>query len=125
VAQRPSPEPAAIATPVAAPVTPAPAAAGAFDPAGRWNLVFDIQGQNLAVTMELVKTPDGSWAGSLGSEMGTVAISKATLDGKKMSVTFAAPGGGDGSMLLLFDGNSVTGEWSAGGMGSKLSGSRH
>ncbi len=113
--------PAPLPTPSVA--APAPTT-GAFDPAGRWNLVFDIQGQNLEVVMELVKAPDGSYGGSLSSQMGVAPITKATLDGKKMSVTFDAPGGGAGSMTLLFDGRTVTGDWSASGMGSTVSGSR-
>ena len=113
----------ALPEPTPSATIPAPEA-GAFDPVGRWNLLFDIQGQNLEVVMELVKLAEGGYSGTLSSQMGTAPITKATLEGKKMSVTFDAPGGGVGSMSLLFDGTTVSGDWSASGMGSKVSGSR-
>ena len=108
-------------TPAAA---PAPAPAGAFDPAGRWNLMFDVGGQGLEVVMELVKTPDGGWGGSLRSQMGDTPITKATLTGMKLEAEFTAPDGGGGAMTLTFDGTKVTGTWSASGMSSTLTGAR-
>ena len=112
--------------PVPANVQPAPAAApaGAFDPTGRWNLVFDIGGQGLEVVLELVKTPDGGYGGSMSSQMGNTPITKATLAGTKLDAEFTAPDGGGGVMTLNFDGTKVSGTWSASGMSSTLSGTR-
>lgn len=116
-------------TPVAATPAPAPAptpapAAGAFDPSGRWNLVFDLGGQALEVVMELVKVPAGGYGGTLSSQMGNVPILSAKLDGTKMEATFTAPDGSTGSMTLTFNGTTVDGTWSASGMGSRVSGAR-
>jgi hypothetical protein len=103
---------------------PAPAPGGAFDPAGRWNLLFDIGGQGLEVVLELVKTPDGGYGGTMSSQMGNTPITKATLAGKKLEATFTAPDGGGGTMTIEFDGTKATGTWSASGMSSTLSGTR-
>jgi hypothetical protein len=112
--------------PVPAGMQPAPAAApaGAFDPAGRWSLVFDVGGQGLAVELQLVKTPDGGYGGSMTSQMGETPITKAMLTGTKLEASFTAPDGGGGTMTLNFDGTKVTGTWSASGMSSTLSGAR-
>ena len=114
------PAPATVQAPPAA----APASAGAFDPSGRWNLVFDFQGQGLEVVLELVKTPDGGYAGTLSSQMGNTPLSKVTLVGTKMEAAFSAPDGSAGVMTLNFEGTKVTGTWAASGMGSTLSGAR-
>ena len=79
---------------------------------------------SLADRVRSVKGPDGAWGGTLGSQMGTAPISKATLEGTRMTVTFTGPDGSAGSMLLMFEGKTVTGDWSVAGMASKLSGAR-
>ena len=105
---------------VVAPTTPA----RAFDPSGRWELLFELGGESLPVVMELVKTPSGAWGGTLSSQMGGGPIEKATLEGNRMAVSFTAPDGGPGSMNLTFSDKTVEGTWSASGMSSRLTGSR-
>lgn len=111
--------------PVAAAPAPAPAPAPAFSPAGKWTIGLVAQGQSMEVLMELVKLPDGSWAGSLSSQaFPPIPISKATLTGKQLVATFPVPTGDTGTMTLNFDGDVVEGEWSMPGDGSKVSGKR-
>jgi len=105
--------------PVAAP-TPPP-----YDPAGKWMVGITAQGQAMEVTVELVKLPDGTWTGSIGTaQFGTIPLSKVTIEGKKMVATFPVPTGDMGTMTLNFDGENAEGEWSMPGDGSKVSGKR-
>lgn len=108
--------------PVAA---PAPPPAPAWSPAGKWTVGLTAQGQMMEVTIELVKLPDGSWSGSIGTaQFGTIPLSKVTLEGKRMVATFPVPTGDMGSMTLNFDGDIAEGEWSMPGDGSKVNGRR-
>ncbi len=99
--------------------------ADAWSPAGKWSIGLVAQGQNMEVTLELVKLADGSWSGMIGTaQFGTIPLSKVTVDGKKMVATFPVPTGDMGTMTLNFDGDLAEGEWSMPGDGSKVSGKR-
>lgn len=110
--------------PAPANVTPAPAPASAYDPAGRWDLVLDLNGQSLEVVLELVKTPSGAWGGTLSSQMGNAPVERAVLEGNRMTVNFTGPDGSAGVFNLTFSDKAVEGTWSAAGMGSRLTGTR-
>lgn len=102
-----------------------PAPAPAYDPTGKWSLGLVAQGQAMEVVMDLAKLPDGTWSGTLSSAaFPPIPISKATLNGKQMLMTFPVPTGDAGSMTLTFDGDLVEGEWGMPGDGSKVSGKK-
>ena len=108
--------------PVPAPVVVAPAP---FDPSGKWTLGLTAQGQSMEVVMELAKLPDGTWTGTMTSQVfPPIPLAKVTLTGKQLIATFAVPTGDTGSMTLNFDGDIVEGEWSMPGDGSKVSGKK-
>jgi hypothetical protein len=118
-APRLEPAPAAVAAPA-----PAPPAA-AYSPAGKWTIGIIAGGQNMEVSLELVKLADGTWTGSIGTaQFGTIPLSKVEVTGKKMIATFPVPTGDMGSMTLNFDGDNAEGEWSMPGDGSKVAGKR-
>jgi len=112
-----------------APAAPAPAAAAPaaeVNPAGKWLLGLVAQGQSMEVTLDLVKLPDGTWSGSIGTAaFGTIGLSKATLAGKVLTATFPVPTGDMGTMVLTINGNMMEGEWSMPGDGSKVSGKKN
>ncbi len=109
-----------------APAMAAPAPAPAYSAAGKWAVSLVAQGRTLDVTLELVKLPDGTWTGSIGTaEFGTIPLQKVTMDGKKAVMAFPVPTGDMGSMTLNFDGDKAEGEWSMPGDGSKVSGKRN
>ena len=110
---------------VPAPVAEAPAPAGAVDPSGRWTLVLSAQGQTFEVVLELVRLPAGGYGGSLSSQaFPTIPITKGTFEGKRLSLSFPVPTGGEGTMFLDIDGSSAEGEWAMQGDGSKVSGKK-
>jgi hypothetical protein len=113
--------------PVPANVQPAPAAApaGAVDPTGRWTLSLVAQGSTIEVKLEIVKTPDGGYGGTMSSDVfPTIPIAKATLTGKRFSMSFPVPTGDEGTMYLDIDGKNAEGEWAMPGMGSRVSGTK-
>ena len=102
-----------------------PAPAPAFSPAGKWSLGLVAQGQAIEVVLELAKLPDGTWGGTLASDaFPPIPISKATLTGKQMIMTFPVPTGDMGSMTLNFNGDVADGEWGMSGDGGKVSGKK-
>ena len=106
---------------------PAPAvvAAPAVNPVGRWAVALTAQGQAFEVTLELRQLNGAEYGGGITSEMfPPIAVSKATLTGNVMRVTFVAPTGDEASMSLTFEGDTFTGEWAMPGDGSRLSGRR-
>ncbi len=112
-------------TPVVQAAPAAPAPAPAVNPAGKWMLGLVAQGQAMEVTLDLVKLPDGTWSGSIGTAaFGTIGLSKATLEGKVLTATFPVPTGDTGTMVLTINGDMVDGEWSMPGDGSKVTGKR-
>lgn len=110
-----------------APAAAAPAAPAAMvNPAGKWLLGLVAQGQSMEVTLELVKLTDGTWSGSIGTAaFGTIGLSKASLSGKVLTATFPVPTGDMGTMVLTINGDTMEGEWSMPGDGSKVSGKRN
>lgn len=112
--------------PQQAAAAPAPAPATAWSPAGKWTVGLVAQGQNMEVTLELVKLADGTWSGMIGTaQFGTIPLSKVTVTGKQMVASFPVPTGDMGTMTLNFDGEIAEGEWSMPGDGSKVSGKRN
>lgn len=110
---------------VQAPPAAAPAPAGAVDPTGRWTLSLVAQGQTIEVKLEIVKTPDGGYGGTMSSDVfPTIPLAKATLAGKRLSLSFPVPTGDQGTMYLDIDGKNAEGEWAMPGMGSRVSGTK-
>lgn len=104
---------------------PAPVAAPAFNPAGKWLVTLVAQGQQMSLTMDLVKNSDGTWGGSFTSDMfPPMTITKADLTGNKMVITIPVPTGDMATINITFDGDIFEGEWSMPGDGSKTSGRR-
>lgn len=106
---------------------PAPAvvAAPAVNPVGRWAVALTAQGQAIEATLELRHLSGAEYGGGITSAVfPPIAVSKATLMGNVMRVTFVAPTGDEASMSLTFEGDTFTGEWSMPGDGSRLSGRR-
>ncbi len=113
-----------VVTQVPAPAA-APAPSGEIDPTGKWTLALSAQGQSFEVILQLVKLPDGGYGGTMSSDVfPTIPISKASLAGKRLSMTFPVPTGGDGSMYLDIDGAVAEGEWAMQGDGSRVSGKK-
>ncbi len=104
VAQRPAPAPAAQAAP-AGNVTMASLA-------GTWDGVAETPNGNMTVHMVLAYQ-DGKMTGSMDTQMGTLAITGATLTGDVFELGFdlqGAPGGLSGKVV----GDKYAGSWSVG-----------
>ena len=93
-----------------------------FNPAGVYDITFEIQGQSMTGTMELNGTP-GMLSGSIESDMGTVEMSNIVLNGYQMTFDADTPQGSV-SFDLTFEGNAFDGEWSMEGFTGGMSGTK-
>lgn len=115
----------ATSAPMAEPAPMAAPAVVAVNPAGRWSVALVAQGQQFDFVMDLTKTSDWTYSGSVASQaFPTMAISTAMLTGNRLKFTVVAPTGDNASFDLVFEGDTFTGDWSMPGDGSKVSGRR-
>ena len=128
-----NPEPEAVPTApmtaavVTAPSTPPPAAAGALDPVGNWDLVIEVMGQTQPVAMSITKATDGKIGGAvIGPDGQALPFSSTTLDGRKLTAGAQVPNGPTLTFVFEFTTNdALTGTIDVGGMGQgKLTGTR-
>lgn len=104
---------------------PAAVAAPAVNPVGRWAVALSAQGQALEVTLELRHIGGAEYGGGITSQMfPPIAVSKATLTGNVLRMTFVAPTGDEATMNATIEGDTFTGDWAMPGDGSRISGRR-
>lgn len=116
---RPAADPAAAPVPIAAPAPPA------VNPAGRWALMIDAQGQAIEIILDLRKISEEEYAGSATSAMfPPMQLTKATLIGNRLVLIAPAPTGDTATFTLIVAGDVMTGDWSMPGMGSGVTGRR-
>jgi len=114
------------------PETPEPGRGGArpaaaVNPAGAWDL--NIQTPQGEISVKLTIRRDGDQlAGTMTSPMGTVNLSRVSINGNQLRATVSIPGGGDnieGTIVGTIEGDSMRGTMSLGAMGSfEFTGSR-
>jgi len=118
-----APAPAPAPAPMAAPA-PTPAAV-VVDPAGKWSVALNAQGQSFDFVMELRLIGGAEFGGIVTSQaFPPMNVNKATLTGNTMKLTLTAPTGDEATFNLVFDGNTLSGDWSMPGDGSRVSGRR-
>ncbi len=102
------------------------AADTAFKPEGSYSLNLTIEGQPTAMSFTVDKKADGTYFGVFKhAEMGDFATTSFKLEGRKMTVTVETPGGPASVMLTVAADNTVDGEWTMTGDGSKVSGKKN
>jgi hypothetical protein len=111
-------------TPGSAPARPdpTPPPEPVLDPVGDYDYQTEVEGMPVSGTFTITGSP-GSYAGNMTSDMGAIALSDITVDGQEMTVVGDSP---DFIVIfvLVFDGDSFTGEWDAEGMTGFVSGSK-
>lgn len=119
--------PASAPAPMAAP-TPAPAAVAApasVDPSGKWSVALTAQGQAFDFVMELRRISGPEFGGVVTSQaFPPMNVNKATLTGNTMKLTVTAPTGDEATFNIVFEGSTLSGDWSMPGDGSRISGRR-
>jgi len=94
----------AVLVPALALISIAAHAQDAPDPVGDWNVVVDMGGTPLNATLNVKKNDDGSFAGTLNSPMGALALEKVDYKPGE-AITFGATiGEGDQAIKFSFDG---------------------
>lgn len=112
------------AAPPAAAPSPAPPAVSepTLDPVGVYDFSTDVEGQTVTGTMTITGTP-GAYSGSISSDIGGLTLRDITVDGMELSFVGDMP---DATVyfVLVFDGDSISGEWDAEGMVGFISGKK-
>jgi hypothetical protein len=100
-------------------------AAKDIDPVGSYQLSNLVQGNPITSSVTITKKTDGTLGGTLSTEAyGVFEFTSVKVSGKTISIAFAAPDGSGVSMTLTLEGDQVTGEWSMGSDGSKVTGKK-
>ncbi len=120
-----APAPAPVPAPAPAPAAVAAPAAATVDPTGKWSVALTAQGQAFDFVMELRRISGAEFGGVVTSQaFPPMNVNKATLSGNTMKLTVTAPTGDEATFNLVFEGNTLTGDWSMPGDGSRVSGRR-
>jgi hypothetical protein len=106
------------------PPPPTPQPAGAFDPLGTFTFTLDIAGTAASGTIDIRKTQDGTLAGAINSDQGSLPLSSVAVESRKMTLRFDF-NGAPVSIVMNFEGDKYTGTVNVDGMGSgPISGER-
>lgn len=103
--------------------TPRADAPADIDPTGTFSLSTTIQGMAVDGQMRIAGEP-GSYDGSFYSDVtGELPFSAVSVEGDRVTITADTPDGAI-EIRLLFDGDTITGEWSGGNDGGAVRGRR-
>ena len=99
-----------------------PPARPALDPVGSFDLRTEAMGSAVTGTFTISGSP-GSYSGSMTTDMGGFGMSDINVDGQELSFVGESP---DVVVffLLVFDGDSFSGEWDAEGMSGVVTGTK-
>ena len=93
-----------------------------FSPAGVYDCLLFIEGMEMGATLT-IEGAAGAYTGTVDTEMGLESISDVSLEGQGMTFVVDTP-----DMVVffavVFDGDTVSGDFDAGGMGGSLSGTK-
>ena len=101
---------------------PTPPPTPVLDPVGTFDYQTEAMGMPVSGSFTISGSP-GAYAGSMTSDMGAITLRDITVDGQELTAVGDSP---DFVVVfvLVFEGDSFTGEWDAEGMTGFISGSR-
>ena len=101
---------------------PTPPPEPVLDPVGTFDYQTEAMGMPVSGSFTITGSP-GSYAGSMTSDMGAIALRDIVVEGQELTAVGDSP---DFIVVfvLVFDGDSFTGEWDAEGMNGFISGGR-
>jgi hypothetical protein len=101
---------------------PTPPPEPVLDPVGSFDYQTEAMGMPVSGTITITGSP-GAYAGTMTSDMGTIILRDIGVEGQELSAVGDSP---DFVVVfvLVFDGDSFTGEWDAEGMTGFITGSR-
>jgi hypothetical protein len=93
-----------------------------LDPTGVYDCWLDVEGMELNAVLSISGEP-GAYTGTVDSEMGPAPVSNITVDGDNMTFVVDTP---DMSVFfsVVFDGDTFSGDFDAGGMGGYINGKK-
>jgi hypothetical protein len=101
---------------------PTPPPQPVLDPVGTFDYQTEAMGMPVSGSFTITGSP-GAYTGSMTSDMGAITLNDITVEGLELSAVGDSP---DFVVVfvLVFDGDSFTGDWDAEGMSGFISGSR-
>ena len=101
---------------------PEPPGPPPLDPVGIYDCALFIEGMDMGATLTITGEA-GAYTGTIDTEMGLESISDVTINGQAMTFVVDTP-----DMVVffsvLFEGDAISGDFDAGGMGGSLSGTK-
>ena len=96
-----------------------------FTPEGSYTLDVTIEGEAFKMAFTVAKKPDGTWGGLFkNDDIGDYPTKSFKLEGRTMTMTIETPGGPAMIVLTVKADQTVEGEWSGAGDGSKITGKK-
>ena len=107
------------------PPVPTPPPVPSFNPEGTYDLQITFGGEQLPLAVELWRE-NGKWRGTATiTNLGGADLSELTQDGRKLKLTVVSQAGPSYVLnLQVSEDNTVAGEWSGGGDGSRITGKK-
>ena len=101
---------------------PAPPPEPVLDPVGEYDYQTEAMGAPISGTMTITGSP-GAYTGSMTSDMGAISLRDIKVEGNELSAVGDSP---DFVVffVLVFEGDTFTGEWDAEGMTGFITGSK-
>jgi hypothetical protein len=101
---------------------PAPPPPPVLNPVGVYDCVVGAEGMEFGATLTITGTP-GDYKGSVDSEAGPGEVSNIVINGNEMTFVVDTP---DMAVFfaVVFDGDTFTGDFDAGGMAGYISGTK-
>jgi hypothetical protein len=96
-----------------------------FNAEGSYSLTLTVGGQAMSMTFTVAKKADGTLAGVFrNAELGDLPTTGIKVEGRTMTIGVESPAGPANVTLTVKADNTVEGEWSMAGDGSKVSGKK-
>ncbi len=98
----------------------------AANPVGTYTINFMTQGSPMSLTLRIEKREDGSYVGQMsGENLPPLPITSIKETGNAIKITFTAPDNTEGTInIVVAQDNTISGDWSMTGDGSKISGKK-
>ena len=95
------------------------------DPVGTYYTNLTAQGNPISTTTKIEKKADGTFTGSVTSDVfPPLPVNSVKVDGNKIRLSISTPDGTEAIINMVLEGNEITGDWSMGGDGSKITGKK-
>jgi hypothetical protein len=96
-----------------------------IDPVGTYTVYITVQGNSMTTTTRIDKKDGGGWTGTVNGEgLPPLPVNAVTVTKNKVKLSISTPDGSEALIEMIVNGDDITGQWSMGGDGSKITGKK-